>query len=291
MTHINSRHTPVFLKEILTVLHPSSRDVFIDATLGQGGHTKCLAEAGAHVLALDADQSQIEKVKAAWSTDSPELLTRVTFVPGNYKNIGQIAKEHDIKDVDGILYDLGLSYRQYTESGLGFSYKQKDDPLDMRLGNLDTTAGFLINNLSEDELYDILTHYAEELAGRPVVLAISRARKIKPLATVGDLTAAINTSMPNASESARERVYARVFQALRIAVNNEFASIRKSLSEVVPLLKVGGLLCIITFHSLEDRIVKQTVRELEMKELKIKIKKTDRRTFERSAMLRVYQKL
>lgn len=282
-------HTPVLPKETIESLAVKPGGTYIDATVGEGGHLKQLSEAAGEVLAIDWDADQISKLKI-----SIKKATNIKFSVGNYADMKQIARKNKISQVDGILLDLGLSMEQIKNSGKGFSFKNGLELLDMRLNNtIEETASDLINKSSKDELYEIFAGYSEELNSQSIASSIYRARLRKKIHTVSDLVNAINTGVTPGRHTIMTNVYARIFQALRIAVNNEFENIKKALSEASSLLKKGGRLVIITFHSLEDRTVKSTTqKDKSLKELKkISGRRYGSHGFERSALLRVFIKI
>jgi len=228
-------------------------------------------------LAIDADFNQVKcqnlNVKSA---------DGINLIHGNFKDIEKIAKENNFYPVDGILFDLGLSMRQLNESGKGFSYKKLTEGLDMRLDGEGVTAGEIINSYSKDQLYEIFSKYSEELDSWPIAQSIIDARRVKKIMTVGDLILAINKVIKD------EKVYSRIFQALRIETNDELESLKKGLSGAINILKKDGQVAIITFHSLEDRIVKKFVRENNLRQVNKKVVKGSRMLrFERSAKLRI----
>lgn len=280
-------HTPVLLKQVLEGLQIKEGGRYIDATLGQGGHTQAILELGGSVLAIDQDKSQIQNLTRQLADKAQNEKLRIAH--GNFRDIERIAKENEFVPVDGILFDLGLSMRQLAESGKGLSYKNLDEPLDMRVDdNLETSAQDIITNFSDDQLYEIFARNAEEIHSRQFARDIVRARPMKKDWTVGDLVSVIRDSVNNCTmkdNHQTDKILARVFQALRIEVNHEFQNLRQALEGATKILNEEGRVAVITFHSLEDRIVKQFIREKQLKEEKL-IKGTVR--FERSAKLRIF---
>lgn len=296
-------HTPVLLKEVVEGLNITSVGIYIDATVGEGGHLREIAKRGGRVLGIDADKEQIKKIKRVilnetkWSEKSSDSVTTssrsfataqddIKLVQGNFADIEQIAKETEFFPVDGILFDLGLSIAQIENSGRGFSYKKLDEPLDMRMSNdYETTAADLINTLNEDSLYDILAKYGEDVNSLKISQEIIRARQKRKIERVGDLLPVLDKVLGNKDT----RTYARIFQALRIAVNGEFENLRKGLDGSLKILKKNGRVAVISFHSLEDRIIKQFISKNNLKQLNKKVI-TSRRVweFEKSAKLRIF---
>jgi 16S rRNA (cytosine1402-N4)-methyltransferase len=227
---------------------------YIDATLGLGGHSKEILTRGGMLLGIDQDSQALEQAKEALKG-----FDQKTLVHGNFADIASLAKENGFEEVSGILFDLGISSYQLDTPERGFGYRFIDAPLDLRMDiGHGESAAQLINRLSRDELYEIIASYGEEQLARGIADAICRTRSLKPFTTVGDLTEVIASLVPN--EHARYGVQSRVFQALRIAVNDELGSLKKGLDGAKATLKTGGRIVVISFHSLEDRIVKQALR-------------------------------
>ncbi len=268
-------HVPVLLHEVLESLKPGPGKKFIDATANGGGHTSALREAGADVLAIEWD---------------PELAKRIGAVNDSYVNIVSIAKEHGFMNCDGVLFDLGFSSWQMEESGKGFSF-QRDEPLDMRYSNQGETAADILNTWPQEEIARILKEYGEERFDGRIAGAIMKAR---PIQTTFELVRAIESVV---HRSGKINPATRTFQALRITVNHELENVQKGLEGAWEVLKPGGKLAVISFHSLEDRIVKNFIKLLDDKSLPagrqvIRARweeiKTNRRA--RSAKLRVVER-
>ena len=273
-------HTPVLLKEVIESLNIKPGGRYIDATLGEGGHAFEIAKKGGIVLGIDQDENQLSNL----ISNVKGQMSNVRLVRGNFADIEEIARSNGFFPVEGVLFDLGLSMRQLEKSGKGFSYKNQEEPLDMRIGDVDRTAEDLINSLGADELYEIFAGNAEEINSRAISEAIARRRRIRPIRAVGDLTAIIKKTIGRRDEKA----FRRIFQALRIEVNHEFENLRKGMRGAYNILKNKGRMVIITFHSLEDRIVKNTVRENRWETRRIRTADFSRANrFERSAVLRV----
>ena len=248
-------HIPVLYHEVLKFLQPQAGGQYIDGTLGAGGHSAGILTASApdgRLLAFDRDNEAIEYA-------GKKLLPfgeRAVLVNENYADMGNVAPQHRFENVNGIVLDLGLSSRQLDKAERGFSFMH-DGLLDMRFNtNKGDSAADLINNLSETELANIFYKYGEERRSRRIAKAIVLAR---PLRTTGELAGLIANTV---RRQGRKHPATLVFQALRIAVNQELASLEKGLFAAIDLLAVGGRLAIISFHSLEDRFVKQTFRYL-----------------------------
>ncbi len=260
-------HHPVLLQAVLDNLNVKPGGKYIDATLGEGGDTMAILEHGGNVLAIDMDENQIAKFKNK----------NAICVQDNFKDIEKIAKENDFYPVDGIVFDLGLSMRQLNESGRGFSFKKIHEPLDMRMNtDEEETAADLVNGLNKDGLYELFASYSEDLNSRIIAEKIVESRIRRRIKTVGDLIAVIDKAIGRKDQG----TYRRIFQALRIAVNHELDNLRQGLSGALNLIGVEGRIVVVTFHSLEDRIVKKYGGG--------QLVKGDRNLqFERSAKLRV----
>lgn len=256
-------HKSVLLDEAIDALGIKSGHKYIDATLGGAGHAQAIVDRGGIVLGIDQDQEAIEfaqKLKA----ESPKL-DNLTLARGNFKNIDEIAKENGFEKVSGVLFDLGISSHQIDTAQRGFSYI-KSGPLDMRMDQrLSVKASDLVNALGKKELVDLFRALGEETNANQVVDLIIKRRKIAPFKTTDDLTLTLATAygFKTINDFARATAGKRVFQALRIAVNDELGSIRDALPKALDLLDRDGRMAIITFHSLEDRIVKRAFLDFE----------------------------
>jgi 16S rRNA (cytosine1402-N4)-methyltransferase len=249
-------------RETLDALQPRAGGRYVDGTLGGAGHTRLLLDAsapGGHVLAIDADPLALERARALL----PDAIAaeRLTLVHGNFARMGELAAASDFAPVDGVLLDLGLSSDQLADRERGFSFVQ-DAPLDMRF---DTTRGVsaadLVNTLPADELADLLWRYGEERRSRAIARRIAEARQRQPITRTGELArlvAGVVHGRPGGIHPAT-----RTFQALRIAVNDELGSLEVALPAALDLLRAGGRLAIISFHSLEDRIAKRFFQQEE----------------------------
>ena len=248
-------HKPVLYKEIIHALQPKAGGRYVDGTLGAGGHARGVLEASApdgQLLGLDVDP---QALAIARETLAP-YEHRIHLVQASYMTISSQLKSLQWDLVDGILLDLGASSMQFDTPDRGFSF-QYDAPLDMRFGqHVTQTAADIVNTYSEREIADLIYEYGEERDSRKIARAIMKAR---PLHTTFELVAAIESVSPRRGDRAHPAT--RTFQALRIAVNDELTSIRETLPQAVASLNVGGRLAVISFHSLEDRIVKEFFRE------------------------------
>ncbi len=236
-------------------MQPQPGGRYIDGTVGAGGHAAGLLAATApdgQVLAFDRDPAAIAFARERLQADA----SRIIFVNASYADMGRLAPTLGFNQVDGVLLDLGLSSRQLNDSRRGFSFLQ-DGPLDMRFDpSQGVTAADLVNNLTEAELANLFWRYGEERLSRKLARAVAAAR---PLATTGQLRQVIEAAV---GRRGKKHPATLVFQALRIAVNEELAAVEKGLDAGIQLLKPGGRMAVISFHSLEDRLVKRTFREL-----------------------------
>ena len=243
------------LKEVLTGLNPHPGQRFIDGTVGAGGHTQAILEASApdgQILALDTDPAALVLAHQRVAAHGK----RVHFVKANFSEMVAIASSHKFAPVHGVLLDLGLSSAQLEAPGRGFSF-QTEDPLDMRYDpSSSTTATHLVNNLSQYELADLLYRFGEERRSRAIARAVVVARPIHTTTQLADVVA----RAVGGRRGTKIHPATRTFQALRIAVNDELNMLSRALPAAVSLLAVGGRLAVISFHSLEDRIVKDFVR-------------------------------
>jgi len=273
-------HTPVLLKEVVELLEAGPDKKIIDTTFGEGGHSKALLAAGANVLAIDRDITQISNFKLQISKGS------LILKQGNFRDIVAIAKAADFAPVDGILFDLGLSYEQLKTGGKGLSYKNMNEPLDMRLDDsCVTTAEQILRQYTEKNLAHMFMHNAEEILAAPLAKHILIQRVGQEQLTVGWLVGVVNS----VAKSNPRPTLTRVFQALRVEVNNEFENLEQALKGALSLLGPKGKVAVISFHSLEDRIVKRFIREHGYIQIGKKPVFGDKGLrFERSAVLRVF---
>ena len=251
-------HEPVMTREVLAFLQPEKGGVFVDCTVGMGGHALALLEAGAtRVIGLDRDP---EALRIAAETLS-RYRDRVELVHSDYRAIAQVLEARGIERVDGTLTDMGMSSFQLEAAGRGFSF-QRDDPLDMRM---DTTSGLtaadVLRGADESDIADAIYRFGEERFSRRIARAIVQARELVPIETTAQLATIVRRAIPRQGFS-RIDPATRTFQAIRIWVNRELEEIDTFLRSVAQRLKTGARLVAITFHSLEDRIVKHTLRAL-----------------------------
>lgn len=251
-------HTTVLLQEAIDALQIQSGEKYIDATLGGGGHTEAILERGGIVLGIDQDKEALEYVKENFKFQISN--GQLTIAQGNFKDLGRIAKENGFDVVAGILLDIGVSGHHLESGERGFSFLLPG-PLDMRMDtNLSVKASDLVNGLTKGELVELFTKYGEEPFAKKIAEAIVVARLNKPFETTVELADAIAAHVPKIS---KVHPATRVFQALRIAVNDELHALEAVLPQAIELLEEKGRLAVITFHSLEDRIVKKTFEEFE----------------------------
>jgi 16S rRNA (cytosine1402-N4)-methyltransferase len=248
-------HLAVLLNEALSYLDPQPGRRYIDATFGAGGHTQALLERTApdgSVLALDLDETALEQGRESLAS----FGSRLVLVQANFKDIASVAPAHGFNEVDGILADIGLSSMMIDDPERGFSF-MREGPLAMTMDRTQAlTAADIVNTYSEKEIADILYIYGEERRSRPIARSIVRAR---PLATTTDLVRAVQRVTGN-PRYGKIHPATRTFQALRIAVNDELNNLQLFLSSAPTCLRAGGRLAVITFHSLEDRLVKNSFR-------------------------------
>lgn len=255
-------HCPVLPAEILHYLAPRPGGLYVDGTLGLGGHTEAVLQHSApdgRVIAFEWDEAAIARSRV-------RLLPfgeRLTIVRRNFADIADGLAELGVERVDGILIDIGLSSLQLDMGGRGFSF-QRDEPLDMRMDSRrEVTAASLVARCSEEELADIFFYYGDEKQARPIAREIVRARISERILTSGQLAALVARAIPRRFHPEKIHVATKVFQALRIAVNAELENLARILDDGVPFLRSGARFCVISFHSLEDRLVKRKFREQE----------------------------
>ncbi len=259
-------HTPVLLNKVLEILSPTPGQFVIDGTVNGGGHSaeilKKISPNGI-LLGMDLDERMIETAEEKISANSKfkNQSSKLILVHGNYADLPEILKNKKLPKADGLLLDLGFSSSQ-LESGRGFSFK-KDEPLLMTYGSTGITAAEVVNGLSEKELADIFYKYGEERRSRQIAKRIVEARKKKRIMTTGELSSVISGTVGKSYERGRIDPSTRVFQALRIYVNKELENLSQVLAELKDILHPGGIVAIISFHSLEDRLVKQVFKQME----------------------------
>ena len=253
-------HRPVLLDECLEALNIRPDGIYIDGTLGRAGHSLEIARrlTTGRLISIDRDETAIEAAKERLA----DYMDRVTLVHSNFDRVGEILEELNISGVDGMLFDLGVSSPQLDEAQRGFSY-MNDAPLDMRMDRTAyLTARHVVNEWSYEELRRILFDFGEERYAPAVARGICRAREVAPIETTAQLVDIIKSSMPPAALREKQHPAKRSFQAIRIAVNGELDALPPMLEAAAEVLNVGGRLAVISFHSLEDRIIKKTMQEL-----------------------------
>ncbi|MFA5392311.1 MAG: 16S rRNA (cytosine(1402)-N(4))-methyltransferase RsmH [Candidatus Paceibacterota bacterium] len=252
-------HTPVLLKEVIEYLDPQPNENFIDATIGEGGHTKAILEKNepaGKVLGLEVDPMLYQTVK-----DQMQDRKRLILVNDSYVNLERVVNDLQFQPVNGILFDLGMCSWHIDESKRGFSYL-KDEPLDMRFNPKSTlTAAEIINFWEKEDLEKILKEYGEEQYAKRIALVIKEERRKKRIIGTQELVEILKRSLPKNYDNYRLHPAARTFQALRIAVNNELENLKMGLTMALKILSPQGKIIVISFHSLEDRIVKNFFRD------------------------------
>lgn len=284
--YMSKYHTPVLLQETIDGLQVTAGKRFIDATLGGGGHTKRMVEMGAEVLAIDEDREAIEE-------NATLIGPHCRIVQGNFRDIETLAVENGWNEIDGVLFDLGVSSHQLDTRSRGFSYRFDEAPLDMRFGDKRKLSAYdLVNTSSFDELFNIFATFGEEERAGVIAKNILLERKKRPITTVGELKKCIE----HAIGSDNRDTVARIFQAIRIAVNDELTALQEGLAGAMRITKVGGRIAVISFHSLEDRIVKRFFLNNRMKVIgkkpiipNIQEQKGNRRS--KSAKLRIAERI
>ncbi len=250
-------HRPVMLWECIDGLNIDPDGIYVDGTAGGGGHSSEIAKrlAGGRLISIDRDSEAI----AACTVRLAPFSERVTLVHDNYRNLEAILKRADAPEVDGVLLDLGISSHQIDTVERGFSYSAKEDaPLDMRMSRDDGLSAYdVVNGYDPEELKRILYEYGEEKFAARIVDRIVAAREVSPIKTTRELSELIKAAVPAAAVEKGSHPAKKSFQAIRICVNEELTGIEPTLRAAISALKRGGRLAVITFHSLEDRIVKQ----------------------------------
>lgn len=256
---MNNFHISVLLQETIANLHIKMDAKYIDATIGGGGHAMAICEKGGIVLGIDQDTQALSYVHET------DVNKKVTLVHGNFSHIKELAQRKGFGRVSGIIFDLGVSSFQLDERQRGFSFT-KDAPLDMRMDrNQAVTACDLVNGLHKGELIELFTKLGEEPYAKNIAQAIVMAREWKKIETTGELASLIEKTVRSHEKGIHPAT--RVFQALRIAVNDELHSLREALPQAMELLHPSGRLLVISFHSLEDRIVKNAFLSFESEKI------------------------
>jgi 16S rRNA (cytosine1402-N4)-methyltransferase len=290
-------HAPVMVAEALRWLEPARGGVFVDCTLGLGGHSQALLEGGAsRVIAIDRDTEAIAMARERLDAYGD----RVDIAHANYRDLGAVLDARGVAAVDGVLADLGVSSMQLDAVERGFSFRG-DAPLDMRMDRSQgPTAADRLREVSEGELADVIYQYGEERHSRRIARALIRARDERPVSTTGELAAIVRRSVPHRGYQ-RIDPATRTFQALRIWVNGELEGLEQFVRDAVLRLRAGARLVVIAFHSLEDRIVKHTLRALDREAGTVRVltarpeiaseDEIDRNPRARSAKLRAAERL
>ncbi len=261
---MESVHKTVLLNETIEGLNLNSKSIVLDGTFGGGGHSAevCKKFPGVKIIAIDQDKSAWEKAKSKFEN----VDCKVSFHNVNFRELDKALETEEIKEVDGIILDIGLSSDQLDNSGRGFSF-MKNEPLLMTMKENplpeDLTAMDVVNTWSEENLANVIYGYGEERFSRRIAKAICEARKIKKIETTFELVKIISDSVPAAYRKGRLHFATRSFQAIRIAVNDELGALEKGLEKGFSVLKKEGRMSVISFHSLEDRIVKKFFKEKE----------------------------
>ena len=252
-------HRPVLLDECIEALNIRPEGTYLDGTLGRAGHSREIARrlTAGRLICVDRDRDALDAARerlAPW-------MDRVTLIHSNFDRVDEILDELSLSCVDGMLFDLGVSSPQLDDGTRGFSY-MADAPLDMRMDREEgVTAAGIVNGWPQDELRRIISRYGEERYASQIAGAIARRREDKPISTTLELVEIIKRAMPAKALREKQHPAKRTFQAIRIAVNDELACVERMLQRAVPRLNKGGRLAVITFHSLEDRIVKTGLAE------------------------------
>ena len=245
-------HVPVLLDEVIAALSPSAGETHVDGTFGAGGYTKAILNSGARVVAFDRDPDAIREGRIL----ADESEGRLILVPERFSRMDQALSDRGVDAVDGVTLDIGVSSMQLDRPERGFSF-QADGPLDMRMAQEGRSAADFLNEASEEEIADVLYHYGEEPKSRRVARAIVAAR---PIERTGQLAAIVRKALGHHPGMKKDPA-TRTFQAIRIHLNEELQELEGGLAAAESVLRPGGRLAVVTFHSLEDRVVKRFLRE------------------------------
>lgn len=254
-------HKPVLLDESIEALNIRAGGTYVDGTLGRAGHSREIVRRldGGRLICIDRDLAAIAAARerlAPW-------MDRVTLVHSNFSELGEVLRQTEAGEADGMLFDLGVSSPQLDDASRGFSYMQ-DAPLDMRMDTRQKmTARDIVNGYEEKELYRVIRDYGEDKFAKNIAKHIVTERGKRPIETTGQLTEIVRRAIPMKYQKKSGHPAKRTFQAIRIELNRELEVLRDSLDDMIELLNPGGRLCIITFHSLEDRIVKSAFKKNE----------------------------
>ena len=252
-------HEPVMLKEVIDSLIVSKTGVYVDGTVGGAGHSYAiLKETDAFLVGIDCDEQALQFAESRLA----EFGSRKVLIKGNFADLSKVLEELNIEKVDGVLLDLGVSSHQLNTAHRGFSFNQQAR-LDMRMDrSLKQSAYDIVNSFAQNELENIIKFYGEEKMAARIARTISKKRQLSPIETTTELAAIVASCMPAKLKWQKIHPATRTFQAIRIAVNNELDNIKPAINAAAEALKPGGRLCVISFHSLEDRIIKNEFRAL-----------------------------
>lgn len=253
-------HKPVMAQEVISSLNLKSKDTALDATLGTGGHSALMLDKimpGGRLIAIDRDNESIDYARKRLEGFAENII----FIHDDFRNLDKALKDANIEKVDAILFDLGISSFQLDNAERGFSIRL-DAPLDMRMDRSSYISAYdLVNNLTEEEISSILKAFGEERWHNRIARFLVKAREHAPIATTGQLSSLVLRALPHGLRYQKIHPATRAFQALRIAVNRELESLEEALLKSIDYLNIGGRLVVISFHSLEDRIVKNTFKK------------------------------
>jgi 16S rRNA (cytosine1402-N4)-methyltransferase len=252
-------HEPVMVKEVIASLLVNKTGIYVDGTVGGAGHSYAiLKETDAFLVGIDCDDQALQAAEKRLA----EFGSRKVLVKANFANLGKVLEGLNIEKVDGVMLDLGVSSHQLDSAQRGFSFNQQA-LLDMRMDrSLKLSAYDIVNSFAQNELEKIIKFYGEEKMAARIARAISQKRQLSPIKTTAELAAIVASSMPAKLKWQKIHPATRTFQAIRIAVNKELDNIKPAINDASEVLKFGGRLCVISFHSLEDRIVKNEFRAL-----------------------------
>jgi S-adenosyl-methyltransferase MraW len=252
-------HEPVMVKEVIASLLVNKTGIYVDGTVGGAGHSYAiLKETDAFLVGIDCDDQALQAAEKRLA----EFGSRKVLVKANFANLGKVLEGLNIEKVDGVMLDLGVSSHQLDSAQRGFSFNQQA-LLDMRMDrSLKLSAYDIVNSFAQNELEKIIKFYGEEKMAARIARAISQKRQLSPIKTTAELAAIVASSMPAKLKWQKIHPATRTFQAIRIAVNKELDNIKPAINDAAEVLKSGGRLCVISFHSLEDRIVKNEFRAL-----------------------------
>lgn len=263
---LKMNHIPVLLNEVIKILDPKSGDIILDATIDGGGHAEAILKKIMPIgklIGIEQDKEILNELDSRIKTRSTELKENLILINGNFRNLDKLLEPLKIKKLDAALFDLGMSSIQLESSGRGFSFL-RDEPLNMSYKNPiepgDLTAGEIINKWPEEKIADILFHYGEERFARRIARNIIEERQKKEFKTTSELVLVIKRSVPRPYCFRRIHPATKTFQALRIAVNDELSALEEGLNKVWNFFVPGSRIAVISFHSLEDRIVKNFLK-------------------------------